>query len=759
MTSLIDNNPHLFEEHKLHGSDVVIDGCNIVYRIYLDSQLDSRYGGEYGEFKKAIRSFFQIFLDCNIQPVVIMDGCYDESGAKQETWVERHKRRLEQARALVADFSNHHVFDKRKRTIKTLPLFCLQFFTQTLIDCGVKVLQCAREADALIAAMANHLKCAVISQDSDFFVFDLPYGYIPYDTINQNVRCLTNNTTTNYLLTKIYHARKLVAAFPGLDVKLLPLFATLTGNDFVEKLNFIQFFDHISKPKVGRKSQLNCSKNHCTMIGVLKFLQNKTIDEAVERVLSFVYKEQRDVLEKSIIDSLTMYKMDQFDIDDNEGDWFFEANARMLIEINLPKWWIHKFLNNAQIPANNLHLLANRQIFLPALSEDFDRDSVYESSARVLQAVYSIVAKFDKECKDEIQKHKDLAKDKVDSSETADEKQQKFNEYTEEEFRDKFGELDSDLESDPDQQIMIEDQESFYQCKVKEKFSINEYSRVQHAQRKQRIDETKSLPFEEVPSFLVMDSIDIGIRRAYLYKAVGLTETEIGNLDTLLPDEMHLFVCALCTLVGNKEERIKMSLFNALVTYCGFKDYIRQVCAAEKVTDMQCVKDFNSMSKRLISKHYKTDVAILHDLSRFQACLYCLAMLNEFLCQPFVSELFSIENFYSGRSLWNLCKLFATGAENGDTFSAVLMKLFESGTKIEDESKVLIMEICCLRDQVLKMVPESLLINDEKVEKKSATKKGKNLIRNQCDDIGPVAGNKVIPGKLLNNKFAMLTLI
>jgi len=67
-------------------------------------------------------------------------------------------------------------FDPKKSTINTLPLFALHVFVQTALDCKVQVFQSAREADALIAAMANDLKCAVISQDSDFYVFNLKHG-------------------------------------------------------------------------------------------------------------------------------------------------------------------------------------------------------------------------------------------------------------------------------------------------------------------------------------------------------------------------------------------------------------------------------------------------------------------------------------------------------------------------------------------------------------------------------------------------------
>jgi len=87
LTSLIDKNPHLLEDIKLRDTRVIIDGCNIVYRLYLLDKLDCRYGGEYLAFAESVRSFFKLFRNCNVEPIVVMDGYFDESGAKQETWV------------------------------------------------------------------------------------------------------------------------------------------------------------------------------------------------------------------------------------------------------------------------------------------------------------------------------------------------------------------------------------------------------------------------------------------------------------------------------------------------------------------------------------------------------------------------------------------------------------------------------------------------------------------------------------------------
>lgn len=68
-------------------------------------------------------------------------------------------------------------------------------------------------------------------------------GYIPLDSIDNDVRCATR---VKYLATKIFKLDKLVASFPGLDRSLMPLFATLTGNDFLDRSSVQKFIGKVT---------------------------------------------------------------------------------------------------------------------------------------------------------------------------------------------------------------------------------------------------------------------------------------------------------------------------------------------------------------------------------------------------------------------------------------------------------------------------------------------------------------------------------
>ena len=69
--------------------------------------------------------------------------------------------------------------------------------------------------------MASEWKCPVLSYDSDFFIFDIKGGYIPLFSLN-----------SDNLTARIFYRSELARHF-GIRKELLPLFASLLGNDYL----------------------------------------------------------------------------------------------------------------------------------------------------------------------------------------------------------------------------------------------------------------------------------------------------------------------------------------------------------------------------------------------------------------------------------------------------------------------------------------------------------------------------------------------
>lgn len=60
------------------------------------------------------------------------------------------------------------------RNGSVLPILTRDVFIQVLIQSGVPLVQCPAEADWEIACLAHQWNCPVLTNDSDFYIFDLP---------------------------------------------------------------------------------------------------------------------------------------------------------------------------------------------------------------------------------------------------------------------------------------------------------------------------------------------------------------------------------------------------------------------------------------------------------------------------------------------------------------------------------------------------------------------------------------------------------
>ncbi len=65
-----------------------------------------------------------------------------------------------------------------------LPFHGTAAFVEVLRDLGVEVVACFGEADTVVAAVANHFHAPVLSNDSDFYVFNLVAGFCPLDYVS-----------------------------------------------------------------------------------------------------------------------------------------------------------------------------------------------------------------------------------------------------------------------------------------------------------------------------------------------------------------------------------------------------------------------------------------------------------------------------------------------------------------------------------------------------------------------------------------------
>lgn len=344
----------------------------------------------YSRYGTAIKKYFSSYLECNIKPIVIFDGGYDKSDRKFRTILMRSKDRLNLTQQIIkyGDCGGG-----------VLPINAKIVFRDVLSELGISFAQCDFEADDQVTSLANHYNCPVLSNDSDFYIFNIISGFIRLSSVDVTVVETTNEEGGSFKFLKcdIYYIDNFLSYFPGIDKNVLPLFGTLVGNDFVNSRDFANFFSSIQFPK--QKSRgLRVNQRQKKIIGLLSWLAHCDLKEGINQVLLYSKKERREHV-KSLIDrSVNGYKTQKcnltFIIDGKleELEKVFESETNLKTPCNhiLPIPFVTAF-HLGTIQPFFLNIINLHRTFLPAQVEDISLESSYVCSRYIRQIIYGIL--------------------------------------------------------------------------------------------------------------------------------------------------------------------------------------------------------------------------------------------------------------------------------------------------------------------------------------------------------------------------------
>ncbi|XP_078347193.1 single-strand DNA endonuclease ASTE1-like [Oculina patagonica] len=357
----------LWTQIELRRTKLIIDGSSLCNYLYESSDFDSRYGGQYYEFYNVVLSFFDALDSKGVESFVILDGAQDSSGKKLDTDKKRAKEMIE-----TSDKLAYHSLS----TDFLPPLLSKLVFIQALRDRGIKFAVCDSEAGAEIAILANAWNCPVLSNDSDFFIFDIEAGYIPLFSLNwKSVR----------LPSKIFHRRKLASHFQ-IHEELLPLFASLAGNDYVSgddalepffrRIQTLTGIDHLSR-KEGR---------FATIANVL----SDDAIETVESVFREVSRYDGGQLEEAVGHSLQEYTKKESNLFPYFQDGVVCSSLRTQNDREIYEWVLRRF-REGQFSTNCMSGLTAGKVFLKAQVENCQEVSANYCSRLLRQYAYGIL--------------------------------------------------------------------------------------------------------------------------------------------------------------------------------------------------------------------------------------------------------------------------------------------------------------------------------------------------------------------------------
>ncbi|CAK9293902.1 unnamed protein product [Gordionus sp. m RMFG-2023] len=366
-------NEIIFKNDKL-----IIDGTNLIYFLYLSDSINSFFNGEYSNYKLVVIRFFAILHYNKIIPYVILDGCSDPYNYKTETILERQKDRLK--KSLTLDGNTSYI----------LPILCEILFVEILKEFNIPHYQCLFEADQEIAKLANFWDCAVLSGDSDFYIYPLTHGFIPLSSIsfisNLYQDILNENLVFYPFKANIFNQKLFLTEYPGLKLELLPLFAVLNGNDYSYNGNYTSFLANINfnyKP--------NSKKNKSPIKGLLLWLSKfENIDSALENVLSHVKLNMRIKIKNQILTLIEIYHLS----DDSLLPCYFSHKGITIVKCKYPDVFkynsLQKFYHmneNIQYKCTNCHIL-NPELIKLVKEKLFDQNGINFSSDSQIILLY-----------------------------------------------------------------------------------------------------------------------------------------------------------------------------------------------------------------------------------------------------------------------------------------------------------------------------------------------------------------------------------
>ncbi|XP_049534334.1 protein asteroid [Anopheles darlingi] len=333
LTTFIETNADAYlKPFELHDTLLVIDGDSLCAQLFSRSNNKTTpFGGHYDAYYRQVLDFFDMLKACRIVPYVLLDGGYESR--KIVTVRERMKQKVHSIAHLSLESTRH-----------TMPLMLREVFVDAVRAAGVSLMRCAFEADDEVAILARKLDCPVMSYDSDFYIHNV--RYIPFVTLTHKIyRKVTDasgdnfeigivdrtkvgtrhevkflaqcgdetlirgedSVTYDYLDCCLYTIENLIGPNERLSKEMIPLFAVLLGNDYIERKVLEGFYRSIKSGRTNRK----IAQQQRRIKVILKWLQNHTLQSAIRTIVNQIRVANRNQIHRQMLTAMRGYNVEE----------------------------------------------------------------------------------------------------------------------------------------------------------------------------------------------------------------------------------------------------------------------------------------------------------------------------------------------------------------------------------------------------------------------------------------------------------------
>ncbi|KAK7898677.1 hypothetical protein WMY93_019530 [Mugilogobius chulae] len=273
----------------------------------------------------------------------------------------------------------------------------LKQFLSSLAACNIHPFVVLDGADWEIACLARQWNCPILSNDSDFYIFDLPGGYLPL-----NHFCWTNlsgKATQRFISARLYTTSALCHWFGGLNTDLLPLCAVLIGNDYgtQKEAEVLQLIEANIVSRGGRKGKGMAPVSRIG--GLLAWLSSFSGPaEALAEISQLVDENGRSSAQSrnkmGAVSSKLWACMQEYKITSQSSLalWFSERRVvpRGWINLGLPEC-LAKSAAQGLLAASVVDALVMKRVLLMPQVENAKLSSSHSSAIYIRQSIYGIL--------------------------------------------------------------------------------------------------------------------------------------------------------------------------------------------------------------------------------------------------------------------------------------------------------------------------------------------------------------------------------
>ncbi|KAF9922885.1 Protein asteroid 1 [Linnemannia zychae] len=303
----------------------ILDGNAYIHHLYC-GQFEWIWGGQYSSFVNLLKAHIRALENAGFRLQFLFDGPLPVQ--KRQTRLTRDTEKIRKMSRVVGDLERYHVLGLggSENTLTSsegpgvealanqaggasssggqgnsnsggsgsgaggaggrgyshflIPPLVMEVTLQTLRELGVDLLVCDGEADGLVAQLAmeksmdiNVDEAYAVSKDSDYFIYNTGSstkgGYIPLDSLFVSTDPTTHATT---VVATVY-SQSAIADHLGIQPQFLPLFASLTGNDYVRPEVFEDQIARSLAAATGQKLSTANNTNHARIKATANFLK------------------------------------------------------------------------------------------------------------------------------------------------------------------------------------------------------------------------------------------------------------------------------------------------------------------------------------------------------------------------------------------------------------------------------------------------------------------------------------------------------